>query len=211
MKIHSLSHSQLLIRYPKLASSEASILSSLNAMVNCYNRGGKVYICGNGGSAADAEHFSGELNKGFLLKRPLSKTDTELFSKINPEIPVNLQGALPAIPLTSFYSTVSAFQNDCQPKYSLAQLVWSLITPNDLFIGISTSGNSENVYYALQTAKAKKVQTILLTGENKGRCSEYSDIVINTPSAITHEIQEFHLPIYHAICIELEQYFFQEK
>ncbi len=208
MKITSLSKSKLIERYPKLQASEPEILNTIEAMIQCYERGGKVYICGNGGSAADAEHFSGELNKGFVLKRSLCDGERELFKNINPEIPMQLQRSLPTIPLTSFYSTVSAFQNDCHPKYHIAQLVWSLVDQKDLLIGISTSGNSENIYYGFQTAKAKGIKTVLLTGEKRGRCADYSDSSIPVPSQVTHEIQEYHLPIYHSICIELEHYFF---
>lgn len=201
-------HSDLYKRHPSIEIISEQIENATNAMADCYRTGGKVYIMGNGGSAADAEHFAGELNKGFLSKRRLTEADSSLLNKINPEIAKNLQGSLPTIPLTGFLSTITAFQNDCDPDFYLAQLIWSLATPIDVVIGISTSGNSRNILLGMQVAKAKQCKTILLTGQNVGECVKYSDIAVHAPEKHVHYIQELHLPIYHSICLELENLFF---
>lgn len=205
-----LKYSDVIQEYPKLAHLEADIVQATDWIEQSFRTDGKLITMGNGGSSADAEHFCGELQKGFLLKRPLSEQDKKLFKDINPQIPLELQGGLPAISLGTMHSSISAFSNDCNPEYVFAQQLWALANKVDVVFGISTSGNSKNVVHGLNCAKAKGVKTIALTGEKDSACSEIADLTIRAPHHITHKIQEFHLPIYHALCIELEGRFFTE-
>ncbi len=202
----SLQHSDLISRYPILKSLESDIVKTVDTLEVCFKNDHKLMTVGNGGSSADAEHFCGELQKGFLLKRPLSENDKALFE--NQEIANKLQGGFPAISLTTMHASISAFSNDVDPVLAHAQQVWALGKKGDVLIGFSTSGNSKNVVHALEVAKVKGITTISLTGEAQSLCSEISDICIKAPSKITHEVQEYHLPIYHAICIEIERRFF---
>ena len=195
----------LINRYPLLKGCADDIKRAYSLMSDCYRAGGKVLICGNGGSAADAEHWAGELMKGFIDNRPLS---VEIKKKIGPELANNLQGALPTIPLSGFLSLATAFSNDANPEYLFSQMVWGLGKKNDILIGISTSGNSKNILYALQTAIALEMKTIGLSGEKGGRMSDIVDVCIRVPATEVHRIQEYHLPVYHCICLMLEDTFF---
>ena len=197
---------ELIERYPVLANNAESIESAISTLEEVYRNGGKILICGNGGSCADAEHISGELLKGFLLKRPLGESlraaiadaDCERTSRL-------LQGGIPAIPLTSLTSVLSAFANDVDPELVFAQLVLALGKPGDALVCLSTSGNSRNVVKAALTAGACQIKTVSLTGNGGGRLGEISDVCIAAPERETFKIQELHLPIYHAICAELER------
>ena len=195
---------ELLMRYPALKSCQNKIVKALDMIINTYKNGGKIIICGNGGSAADSEHFVGEMMKGFLLKRKV--TDPRL----PEELRKGLQGALPAISLPSQSAILSAYINDVVPEMMYAQLVYGYATEKDLVIGLSTSGNSVNIVNAVKVAKAVGAKTLALTGETGGKLLEISDVTINVPEKETYKIQEYHLPIYHYLCAETEKYFFAE-
>lgn len=194
---------KLFMRYPALKVCENEINQALELMIKTYTQGGKILVCGNGGSAADSEHIVGELMKGFLLKRPV--TD----ERIPNELRSKLQGALPAISLPSQVAVLSAFINDEDPEVLYAQLVYGYARENDLVIGISTSGNSANIVNALRIAKSLGVKTVALTGEMPSKLSELCDVTVKAPSKETFEIQEYHLPIYHYLCAAVENHFFK--
>ena len=211
MQISNLEYSQLLQRHPVLVVCEEQIITAINLLAHSFSSGGKLITMGNGGSSADAEHICGELVKSFVAKRELSKSEIDLFKNIDPSLPMKIQGSLPAISLGVQHSTISAFSNDMDAVYHFAQQVWGLGQLNDTVMGISTSGNSSNVVHAINVAKAKGLQTIALTGEKESKISALVDICIKAPSSVTHHIQELHLPIYHSICLELENLFFPVK
>ena len=197
--------SDLTERIPALKETADDIERTFAMMRDCYRAGGKVMICGNGGSAADAEHCAGELMKGFRSKRPLSDKARK---GLDADVARHLQGALPTIPLTGFLSLGSAFANDVDPQYTIAQMVWGLGRENDALIGISTSGKAKNIIHALNTAKALGMKTIALTGRDGGRMIDIADVSIRTPETITHLVQELHVPVYHCISLMLEEEFF---
>lgn len=190
--------------YPKLEECRKDIEKALMLMTKTYKEGGKVLVCGNGGSAADSEHIVGELMKGFLLKRPV--TD----ERIPEHIRTHLQGSLPAISLPSQCAILSAFINDVAPEMMYAQLVYGYAKENDLVIGISTSGNSENIVNAVEMAHSLGVKTLSLTGRGKSRLSALSDVTIKVPESETYKVQELHLPVYHFLCSSVEKNFFSE-
>ena len=181
------------------------ILAAYEKLKETYAAGAKVLICGNGGSAADAEHWSGELLKGFLQPRPLEPTWR---AKLGPVLGEKLQGGLPTIPLGSFSSASTAFANDVDADYVFAQLVWALGRAEDALVGISTSGNSSNVLHAIETAAALGMTTIGLSGHDGGKMADLADICICVPAGSVHFIQEYHLPVYHCLCCMLEEHFF---
>lgn len=194
----------LLKRFPALSSVETQIDKALKLIIDTYKSGGKVLVCGNGGSAADSEHIVGELMKGFMLKREV--TD----ERIPYDLRSKLQGSLPAISLPSQSAILSAYINDVDPEMMYAQLVYGYAKENDLVIGISTSGNSKNVVNALKVANALGAKTVALTGANGGISKEIADVLINAPETETYKVQEYHLPIYHYLCAETEKYFFEK-
>ena len=208
----------LIARYPALESCAADIRAAIAALCACYRAGGKLIVCGNGGSASDAEHIVGELMKGFLLPRHL---DEAMLDKLHAVCDAkdpravdyfmqNLQGALPAISLPSQLAISTAFSNDQAPDLTFAQQVLGLGKEGDILLGITTSGNSKNVIYAFEIAKALGLTTVALTGTPGGRVAadDLADIVIKAPASETYVIQEYHLPIYHALCIAAEEEFF---
>ena len=204
----------LVKRYPALAVCRSSIQEAVEAICASYSNGGKVIACGNGGSASDAEHIVGELMKGFILKRPI---DDELYSRMKEVCPNeadylrdNLQGALPAVSLMNAVALNSAFANDQAPDLAMAQQVLGLGKKEDVLIGISTSGNSANVIYAVQMAKVKGIKTIGLLGGRECKLKGLCDISICVPEMETYKIQELHLPVYHALCMAVENEFFDE-
>lgn len=208
-------HIDLLIeRYPVLEVCKDSIINSYLILEECYTNGGKVLIAGNGGSAADSEHIVGELMKAFKLPRLLPENYKNKLKKVNEELgstlAESLQCALPAIALDGHIALSTAYMNDCEPLLCFAQQVNGFGNENDVFIGISTSGNSKNVLYAAVCAKAKGLKVIGLTGEKDSKLSELADICIKAPSKETYMIQELHLPIYHCLCLMLEDKFFGE-
>lgn len=189
-------------RYPALEVCKEDIEKALNIMIETYQKGGKILICGNGGSASDSEHIVGELLKGFMLKRPVSD------ERIPEHLRRGLQGSLPAISLPSQCAILTAFVNDVDPEMMYAQLVYGYAKKEDLVIGLSTSGNSKNVVNAIELAKCMGVSTISMTGEKESRLSELSDVTIRVPATETYQVQEYHLPVYHHLCAEVEKKFF---
>lgn len=206
-------HLNLLIeRYPALASQRNAIELAYLTIVECYKNGGKLLIAGNGGSAADAEHIVGELMKSFVLQRKLDQVFVDKLLDADPEmgevLSEKLQGALPAIALDGHFALSTAYMNDCEPLLCFAQQVNGYGKAGDVFIGISTSGNSKNVLYAATVAKAKGMKVVGLTGIKPSKLSEIADVCIMAPSTETYMIQEYHLPIYHALCLMVEECFF---
>lgn len=202
----------LLSRYPALAECESEIDRALSMMLHCYTTGGKILLCGNGGSCADCEHISGELLKGFLSRRPIPMEDRSKLAKAYPdgkELASELQRGIPAIPLPAFTSLLTAYANDVSPDLVYAQLVYSLGKKNDLLIGISTSGNSKNVVAAAKVAKSIDIPVIALTGQEGGSLRTIADCTVCAPANETFMIQEYHLPIYHYLCAELERIVFE--
>ena len=207
----------LAARYPALAHCTADIRAAVESVCDSYRMGGKLIVCGNGGSAADAEHIVGEIMKGFLRPRRLGKDLRARLEAVCEDdaaavdyLMENLQGALPAISLPSQLAISTAFSNDQAPDLTFAQQVLGLGTPGDVLLGITTSGNSKNVLYAFRMAQALGLRTIALTGASGGKCVSggYADITIKAPADETYKIQEYHLPIYHTLCIAIEKEFF---
>lgn len=202
----------LIMRYPHLECCKGNIIIAFEFIRDCYKNGGKLLVCGNGGSAADAEHIVGELMKGFKKARHLASIEVEKLVEIDSlmgrTLADNLQGALPAIALDGHPALTTAYMNDCEPIICFAQQVYGYGCKNDVLFAISTSGNSRNVLYAVVAAKAKGMVVIGLTGENDSKLSAMSDVCIRVPSTETYQIQELHLPIYHCLCLMLEDYFF---
>lgn len=202
----------LIERYPKLAVCKDDIAKAYEIVETCYAHGGKLLIAGNGGSAADAEHIVGELMKGFKNPRKLPKEYVDRLLAVNSELGKtladNLQGALPAIALDGHPALSTAYQNDCEPLLCFAQQVNGYGIAGDVLLGISTSGNSKNVLYAAVTAKAKGMKVIGLTGQKESKLSEMADVCIRVPETETYMIQELHLPVYHAICLMIEEHGF---
>lgn len=196
----------LIDRYTELAFIKDTIICSTEYIIETYKNGGKLLICGNGGSASDSEHIVGELMKGFILPRHLSK---DLIDSIDDEVLTNaLQYGLPAISLVSHSALMTAFSNDQLPSAVFAQQVLGYGKKGDTLLCISTSGNSQNCVYAAKVARALGLTVISLTGQKESKLSKLSDVTINVPEVETFKIQEYHLPVYHAICLALENEFF---
>ena len=199
---------ELFERYPDLTSCRDDIKKAYELMRVCYENGGKVMICGNGGSAADSEHIAGELLKGFNLKRELSDEDKSKFE--DKTIADNLQYGLPAISLVSQTGLMTAFMN-VSPENVFAQQVYAYASnENDVLIALSTSGNSKNIVNAVITARAKGIKTVSITGRSGGKLNSLCDVTIKTPSDRTFVIQEYTLPVYHALCAMTEANFFDK-
>ena len=196
---------ELLKRYPDLAVCREDIQKAAQLIIDTYKNGGKVLVCGNGGSACDCEHIVGELMKGFISNRKV--TD----ERIPENLRINLQRSLPAISLPSQIGILSAFVNDVEPDFMYAQLVYGYAKENDLVIGLSTSGNSSNVVNALDVARCMGVKTVALTGKKESMLSDIATVTIKVPESETYKIQEYHLPVYHYLCMEAEKYFFRFK
>ncbi len=206
---------ELFERYPQLISCKSGFIKAYECLKNSYSSNGKLLVAGNGGSAADSEHIVGELMKSFLFNRKIDgdfeTSLAEQFGETGIQLAQKLEGTLPAIPLTSMPALTSAFANDVDAAVSFAQMIYGYGNKNDVFLGISTSGNSKNIIYALMVAKAKGIASVALTGGTGGKCKELADITICVPESETFKIQELHLPIYHALCSMLEADFFEEK
>lgn len=208
---------ELVSRYPKLNSIKESIQETYNALVLAFTNGSKLLVAGNGGSAADSEHIVGELMKSFIRPRPLADEFINELSRLtggtNNDIYQylynSLQNALPAIALTNHSALSSACINDINGTITYAQQILGWGKKGDVFLGISTSGNAKNIIYAAITAKAKGLSVIALTGNTGGKLAKIADAAIIVPETETYKIQELHLPIYHTICIMLENYFFK--
>lgn len=204
---------ELIKRYPILERVREDIGAVYGILERCYENGGKLLIAGNGGSAADAEHIVGELMKGFVKRRPVSEEFAAALrqadEKLGEKLASSLQGGLPAIALTGHPGLSTAFLNDVDGSMIYAQQLYGYGKKGDVFLGISTSGNSENIRYALTAAKAMGIGTIGLTGKNGGKMAGMCDCTIIAPSMETYQIQELHLPIYHALCLMLEEHFYE--
>lgn len=202
----------LISRYPELENCSEEIEVATQKIINCYKSGSKVMICGNGGSAADSTHIVGELMKGFLKRRPVTGALAEQLKNsgknVDDTLLKNLQCGLPAVNLCESSALLTAYCNDVDPDYIFAQQVFGLGKPNDVLIGISTSGNSKNVNHATRIANAMGIFVVGMTGNSGGKLSENSDVCIKVPANETYKIQEFHLPVYHAICAAVEDAFF---
>ena len=202
----------MLARYPALRAAEDDIMSAFAYLEESFRRGGKLLVCGNGGSAADAEHRVGELMKGFVRRRPVSadlaRRMTELFGATGARLAGKLQGALPAIALAAHVGLTTAFNNDVDPSATFAQQVHGYGRKGDSLLAISTSGNAPNVIGAAMVARAQGLAAIGLSGETGGALAGICDVCIRVPSGVTYEIQEYHLPVYHCLCMMLEEAFF---
>jgi D-sedoheptulose 7-phosphate isomerase len=188
--------------YPAISTCKSSVENVYKILCDTYKNGGKILVCGNGGSAADSEHIVGELMKGFLCKRKVND------NRLTDELKEKLQGALPAISLTSQTAIMTAFNNDCDPDFAFAQQVYGYGKENDLLIAITTSGNSKNVLKAVEVANCIGVKSLALTGCDGGKIKEMATVTITAPSDETYKIQEYHLPIYHYLCAMVEKEFF---
>lgn len=206
-------HIEVLIeRYPQLIECRESIQAAYDILKEAYTKDRKLLVCGNGGSASDSEHIVGELMKEFKLKREVYHDQAEAMQRIDPELggilAKHLQGALPAIALTGHSSLTTAFMNDSNPELIFAQQVNGYGKAGDVFLGISTSGNSRNILFAAVTAKSKGLKVIGLTGQKPNRLAQLADVCIQVTETETYKIQELHLPVYHCLCMMLEEHFF---
>jgi D-sedoheptulose 7-phosphate isomerase len=203
---------ELIERYPVLSGIRPQIAEAFEILKTCYEMDGKLLIAGNGGSCADAEHMVGELMKGFVKRRAVSDDFAKKLIKADPErgkeLAEKLQGGLPAIALTGHPGLSTAFSNDVDGDLIYAQQTYGYGRKNDVFLGISTSGNSKNVLYAITAAKAIGMKTIGLTGKDGGLLKKAADAAIVVPETETFKIQELHLPVYHALCLMLEEQFY---
>ena len=206
-------HVDLLIkRYPVLGSIEKDIVDAYLVMEETYEHDGKIMVAGNGGSAADAEHIAGELMKRFKTPRPVSDEFAEKLKSIDPErganLAANLERSLMAIPLVAHEALTTAYINDVDGYGVFAQQLFGFGREGDVFLGISTSGNSKNVMSATVVARALGVKVIGLTGAKGGELAGVADVCVKAPETETYMIQELHLPIYHCWCLMLEERFF---
>lgn len=206
---------QLMERYPVLIPQRESIEAAYCILRDSFEEGGKLLVCGNGGSAADALHIASELMKAFILRR---KTDSLFETALLNQFPEDanyllekLEGALPVIPLVENVSVSTAIQNDTAADMVFAQQVYALGKENDVFLGISTSGNSQNIVYAAEVASARGMRVITLTGKAPNRLEHLSDCQIAVNEEETFRVQELHLPIYHTLCLMLENWFFADR
>lgn len=197
---------EMISRYPALEACRADVEKAAEMMTDTFRAGGKLLTCGNGGSASDAMHIVGELMKGFVLARKLG---TDMREKLDDDyLSDNLQGALPAVSLIGEAALSTAYANDCAPDLAFAQQVLGLGRAGDMLLGITTSGNSKNVLYAAKVARAQGMKVIMLTGEGGGKAAQLADVTIAVPEKETFKVQEYHLPVYHALCLAIEEEFF---
>ena len=196
---------QLTKDYPQLESCAAEIARAFELLAGCFRCGGKLLLAGNGGSAADCGHWAGELLKGFCSRRPLGPKEVDM---LGPELGKNIQGGLPAVPLPSLVSFATAWANDCAPEYVFAQGVWALGSEGDVFAGLSTSGNSANILRAAETAAARGIKVLGLTGRDGGELAALCEVCIRVPESEVHRVQQLHLPVYHCLCLMVEDEFF---
>lgn len=199
-------------RYPSLSACREDIEKALALIIETYKKGGKLLLCGNGGSEADCDHIVGELMKGFRSLRP---DDGSLLAKLKAadiadaeHMASKLQGALPAVSLCSQNAFLTAFANDVDADLIYAQALYGLGKPQDLLICLSTSGNSKNVVHAAELARALGIHTLALTGERESKLSALCDITVKAPACETYQVQELHLPVYHYLCAKTEEAFF---
>ena len=206
---------ELFVRYPSLKICRNDINKAFLLLKETYLNNGKLLAAGNGGSAADSEHIVGELMKSFRFGRAIPSEDAarlkDLYGDEGAGLAAKLEGALPAIPLTSMPALSTAFMNDVDPCLTFAQMLYGYGRKGDAFIGISTSGNSENIIKSLQIAGLKGIKTIGLTGASGGRMKALCDVAVCVPETETFKIQELHLPIYHCLCAMREAEGGEEK
>lgn len=209
----------LLQNHPALSDCQNAIEAARDLLVDTFRTGHKLLLCGNGGSCADCDHITGELLKGFLSRRPLSDDDRAAIAAALPDgdsdpdlalLSDKLQGGFPAISIPAQTALVSAFCNDVDASLVYAQSVWALGSPGDTLLCLSTSGNSRNVVLAAKAARAGGMKTVALTGERDSALSALCDVTIKAPARETYRVQEYHLPIYHYLCAEIEAEFFGE-
>ena len=205
----------LIRRYPAITDLKENVRTAYELILESLKNGGTVFTCGNGGSASDSEHIAGELLKGFILKREIkTELKTQFFDKFGDDglkLANKLQYGLRAISLTSHPAFITAFANDVDADLIFAQQLFGLGRKGDVLIAISTSGNSANVYNAILTASVMGIKTILLTGKVGGRCAGLVDVVLKMPETEAYKIQEYHLPIYHTLCLMIEDYFYGKR
>lgn len=202
---------QLIERYPTLAGIKSKIETAYEQLISCFEAGNRVYLCGNGGSAADCEHMAGELLKCFKIPRPMPDDLRAKLSEYGEDGEVlanNLEGGLPVVSLTGHVAFSTAFQNDNTPALVFAQQVNAYGREGDVLVVFSTSGNSKNCIYATICAKAKGMKVITLTGGTGGKLAPMSDVAIVVPAKETYQVQELHLPVYHCLCAMLEEQVF---
>lgn len=202
----------LLRRYPALCPLEEELKAAYEMLKTCYAAGGKLIVGGNGGSCADAEHMVGELMKGFKLPRRLPEGEQAALRaadlKLGADLCEKLQGGLPSIALSAHPALNTAYLNDVCGETMYAQQLYVLGRPGDVFLGISTSGNAQNVCYAAVAAKARGMRVLALSGKTGGALKALADLSLIMPSSETYQIQELHLPVYHCLCLMLEEHFF---
>ncbi len=203
-------------RFPELRDCAENFHSIYSILKNGFVKSKTLFICGNGGSACDGEHITGELLKSFVLKRKHSAAVREKFSSaLGKEEAGNildrLQPGLRAISLNNHPALSSAYINDVDPLMVFAQQLYAMGTEGDVLLGISTSGNAKNICNAFKVARGMGITTILLTGLNCGLCEAYADAVLRAPSMETYRVQEYHLPMYHTLCMMLEEEFYGEE
>ncbi len=206
---------KLVLKHPKLEKIKENITETFKILKQAYEKDHTVFVCGNGGSAADAEHIVGELMKSFILPRKIdsafNRQLTELFGEEGAYIGSRLQKGLRTISLNGHPSLSSAYINDVDGSMVFAQQLFVMGRAGDVLIAISTSGNSDNVVKCVQLAKARGIKTVVMSGCGGGKCGKLADCLINVPEEETYLIQELHLPIYHTLCLMLEDYFYGEK
>ena len=204
----------LLVRYPALEPCREAVFAVGEALIACYRAGGKLLICGNGGSCADGQHIVGELMKAFILLRKIDEADAKALEALDPEygsfMADRLQGALPAISLGSETALMTAYINDVNADMVFAQQVWGYGRKGDVLLALSTSGRSKNVVLACTAAKTRGMRVIGMTGAEGRDVGQRSDVLIAVPAREAYLVQELHLPIWHALCLMLEHEFFGE-
>lgn len=196
---------KLVLRSPELSHCLSEIEAGAKLLISSFQQNHKLLLCGNGGSCADCEHIAGELVKQFSRTRPLS---AELVEKLGPELSQELHGGLPALSLPSMIGFHTAFNNDDNPEYAFAQQVVAFGQPGDILMGISTSGNSQNIIRAAEAARALGLKVLSLTGQDGGGLATLADISIKAPATEVARVQELHLPIYHSLCQMVEDTLF---
>ena len=204
---------QVCERYPALSDLRSRISDAAEMIIGCYNKGGKLLICGNGGSSADADHLAAELMKSFESVRPLEESFKDRLYEISgirgKYLAAKLEHSLPAISLSSNTALTTAVSNDIDPSLVFAQQIIGYGNENDLLIGISTSGNSQNIVDACITARALNIKVIGITGKTGGKMKQYCDVLVNVPETRTAMVQELHLPVLHTICRIIENHFYR--
>ena len=207
-------HLELLVhREPGLEPMKDAIWRAFIRLAECFKGGGKLLLCGNGGSACDCEHIAGELMKGFLLRRPLTGDERASLSKLGDAgalLAEKLQRGLPTLVLSGLSGLTTAFANDVDPELTFAQQAYAYALPGDVLLCLSTSGNAWNVQLAALAAKARGATVIALTGKGGGKLAKHVDLLLDVPESETYKVQELHLPLYHALCAMLEAELFGE-